>query len=377
MTDSRNINNISQLWGGQGERVRIPAKFNVGKFSEFREVVFDLRRDIDLGGRVSSAYVELHESSEYQPPRTFYKVLAEKGYRPISLEETAILRILGGANIYGRDMKEDRFPVISDKDSTTKEAFVYVPGKGLFLSRNSPLMEEPEEVIKKSMYDDIDEHYLTDEQVEKALADAVKISDNSGKRISAIPTRRFAESEIANWAFGGAAEDYGYFLDDCLIKSMPIYWRRAKNEEKPFSRQAVLRDLWVPLMGEKEGYSALSGTQLVPHYVRGIKVQEAELSFERLRDRISPTKFQRYLNKPRKLVEAVKNPQPTPEERNKSGMDIINQVEKDLAGILIGLAGLTDPHPEIARLSDAFGSTLDEEMKMREAYDKLQDAFKE
>lgn len=376
MTDSRNINRISQRWGGEREWARVPAKFIGGCYSEPREVLFGVQHDIDLGGRVSSVYVELRESYEYQPYGTFYKILVERGYKPISLEEVAILRILGGANIYG-DITEDRFPVISDRDCTTKEAFVYVPGKGLFLTRNSPFITAPEEVVKMSIDYDVKEHYLTDEQVEEALADAVKISDNQGRRISAIPTRRFAESEIANWVFGGAAEDYGHFLDHCRIKSIPIHWRMAENEEKPFARQAVLRDLWVPLMGEREGYSALSGTQHVPRYVRGIKVQEPDTPLGRFQDKIRPTEFQKYLSKPRKQVRAGENPEPTPDERNRSGMEIVNQAEKDFVRTLIGLLDGNDPHPEIARLSDAFGSTLDEEVKMREAYRKLHEAFKE
>src|SRR3989338_2081513 len=166
MTDSRSINRVRNRRDQCHESVDYRNMYDLRIWAE-------VWYDVDLGGRVLSAYVKTED--HHQDVGASQKILTERGYRPISLEEVAILRILGDANIYG-SLLENRFPSISDKNCTTKEAFVYVPDKGLFLTRNSPLVEEPKEIAKTYRIDYKEEYYLTDKQVEKALAHAVKIS---------------------------------------------------------------------------------------------------------------------------------------------------------------------------------------------------------
>ena len=89
------------------------------------------------------------------------------------------------------------------------------------------------------------EYYLTDKQVEEALADSVKLSAES------IPTNRLGENEITAYAFGNQAKQYGEFLKQAGIDEMPVWLTSIKD--KPFARQ-----LW--LYGLGGGYrSVLSG----------------------------------------------------------------------------------------------------------------------
>ena len=359
MTESRSINRIQNRRNQDHE------------FMDYQNM-YDLRIqaeawfDVNLGGRVLSAYVKTEDN--HHNVGASHEILVKRGYRLISLEEAAILRILGGANI-GGSLSEDRFPSVSDGVCATKEAFVYVPDKGLFLTRNSPLVEEPKEIAKTYRTDYKEEYYLTDEQVEKALTDAVKISDKPERGIIPIPTKRFAECEIATWVFGGAAENYGNLLSYCGINAMPIYWTKQQHVDKPFARQVTFCDLWIPLMGEKEGYSSLSA-RFIPK-LRGIKIQDAESWLGRLVDRIIPTDFERYLLLPKKEVEVGKNPEPGVGDQNSSGLELINRATKGLARALNELNNVQDPHPEIAELSDAFGFSSDEEGKVRTAYAEL------
>ena len=67
-----------------------------------------------------------------------------------------------------------------------------------------------------------------------------------------IPTKRFGEDELTNYAFGKSAKEYGEFLKEAGIKEMPIYL--ANIGTAPFARQAWLHGLdsgdWSGLLGD-------------------------------------------------------------------------------------------------------------------------------
>ena len=158
----------------------------------------------------------------YAPFDIAKKALENKGYRIISLEENAKLRIQQGKGSY-----------ISKNGNRTREAVIYLPDKRIILTKNSPIMENPKEAT--TAYRNGNEYFLTNEQVEQALQDSVSLS---GK---AIPTNDFKNNEITNFAFGDIAENYGLFLKNAGINKMPVYLANVSN--KPFARQMWFRNL--------------------------------------------------------------------------------------------------------------------------------------
>ena len=163
-----------------------------------------------------SAYVE----------RPFDEAKAEleaNGYDIVSLEQFAKLRITQGKNSH-----------VANYGSYAKEGFLYVPQKGIFLVRNSPIFANAKEAT--AFHGKGEEFYLTQEQVDESLANSVQFKD-----ASSILTNRFAEDERTAFAFGGSAKAYGEFLDDAGIKNMPVYLNNLEN--KPFARQAWLHRL--------------------------------------------------------------------------------------------------------------------------------------
>jgi len=172
--------------------------------------------NVDIKPRgIASAYVEV-------PFDEGKEALEKQGYRIISLQENAKLRMQEGKDAY-----------VSRNGNWTREGVLYIPKKGIFLTKKSPIMENAKEAT--DCHRDNKEFYLNKEQVEKALADSVKLLGNT------IPTSRFGENKIANYAFGDSAKDYGLFLKEAGIEEMPVYL--CNLEDKPFARQTWLRRL--------------------------------------------------------------------------------------------------------------------------------------
>jgi hypothetical protein len=144
---------------------------------------------------------------------------AEK-YSIISLEQNARLRMQEGKDAY-----------VSRNGNWVKEGFLYVPKKGKFLTKTSPIMDNSVEATQEHRKGN--EFYLTDAQVESGLANSVKLKD----RDFSIPTNRFGEDEVTAFAFGNSAKSYGNFLREAGIKEMPVYMVDNIGD-KPFVRQA-------------------------------------------------------------------------------------------------------------------------------------------
>ncbi len=175
------------------------------------------------------------------------EVLEGKGYKIISLKECAQLRIQRGAN-----------SPVSRKGNWVREGVIYVPKRGIFLTKFSPIMKNPREATQSHRKGR--EYFLTEEQVEQALTDSVKLLGE------AIPTKRFGENEITNYAFGEVAEQYGNFLHETGIKEMPVWL--ANLEDKPFARQ-----MWLGSLDHKSGFYN-DGMGLGDNYLlRGVKIK--------------------------------------------------------------------------------------------------------
>jgi len=181
--------------------------------------------NVDIKPRgIASAYVEA-------PFDEGKEALAEQGYKIISLEENAKLRMQEGKDTY-----------VSRNGNWVKEGVIYVLNKGIFLAKNSPIMADAKKAT--DCHRKNQEFYLTNEQVEQALADSVELN------VESIPTNRFADDKITVYAFGDSAKEYGEFLKEAGINEMPVYL--ANIGEKPFARQMWLGDLgnWSGLSGD-------------------------------------------------------------------------------------------------------------------------------
>ncbi len=183
-----------------------------------------------LGGIASSYVVAPFDESKAK--------LESEGYRVISLEENARLRIQEGAKA-----------LVSRHGNWVREGFLYVPGKGKVLTKASPIMESPVEATQAHRI--LNDFYITDEQVEKGLADSIKFEDSF-----LIPTERFGEDKFTVYFFGNSAKAYGEFLKGAGIKEMAVAMvDRIGN--KSFVRQAWF-DRSVLASGTGGGYWNLS-----------------------------------------------------------------------------------------------------------------------
>lgn len=133
--------------------------------------------------------------------------LENQGYRVISLEENARLRMQEGGDSYA-----------SKNHNWVREGEIYIPkNNSTYITKNSPIISNFEKAIK---YDKSQEYfYLANKQIETLLQDSVKIHPNSKLE---IPTDRFDEEEVTNFCFGEVAKDYGLFLKDLGVSQMEI-----------------------------------------------------------------------------------------------------------------------------------------------------------
>lgn len=184
---------------------------------------------------IASAYVEA-------PFDEGKEALEKQGYRIISLQENAKLRMQEGKDAY-----------VSQNGNWTREGVLYIPKKGIFLAKNSPIMENAKEAT--DCHRNGKEFYLNKKQVEKALIDSIKLSDKP------IPASRFGENKITNYAFGDSAKDYGLFLKDAGIGEMPVHL--CNLEGKPFARQ-----MWLRWLGGLSGLGGCSGG--LSYWARGV-----------------------------------------------------------------------------------------------------------
>ena len=116
------------------------------------------------------------------------------------------------------------------------EGIIRLPSEEIYLTKKSPIMENAEEASE--CHRKRDEFYINDEQVSKALKDAVKFPKNSNYE---IPTSEFGNDAITDFAFGKIAKDYGNFLKEAGINAMPVWLANCEN--KPFARQMWFRGL--------------------------------------------------------------------------------------------------------------------------------------
>ncbi|MEK6893194.1 MAG: hypothetical protein AABX07_03235 [Nanoarchaeota archaeon] len=202
-----------------------------------------LIQDIKPKG-VSSAYVNA-------PFDEGKGVLENAGYKIITGEENAGLRV-----DYGKDAK------VSTCGNYVREGNLMVPKKGRFITRGSLVLAHPKEATQA--HREGKEFYITPEQAEILLTDAVEISYDA----AAVPTNRFGEDPVAIFLFGKNAARYGSFLRDVVkIDNMPLSFygqEYINSKEQPFINQVWLAGL--------DDVSAVDGNWSLNYYnaVRGV-----------------------------------------------------------------------------------------------------------
>ena len=104
------------------------------------------------------------------------ELLEKERYAIISLEENARLRLQEGVNAS-----------VSLYGNWTREDVVYIPGKRIYLTKNSPIIHNAKEAT--DAHRNGKDFYLTDEQIVSSLEGAVVLNGKS------IPTNRINENE--------------------------------------------------------------------------------------------------------------------------------------------------------------------------------------
>jgi hypothetical protein len=161
-------------------------------------------------GTFHSAYAE-------GPFDNVHEALANEGYWTISLEEQAGLRVREGID-----------SSVSKQVNWVREGIIYVPKKGVFFTKNSPIIANAKKAT--DCHRNGNNFYLTNGQVEKSLEDSVKIGKTK------IPTERFADEELTSFAFGKNAKAYGEFLKENGIDNLRIWL--IDMQDKPLATQA-------------------------------------------------------------------------------------------------------------------------------------------
>ena len=181
-------------------------------------------RRLRVVDRISSAGIEsICVEAPLDKARRF---LEDQEYKVISLRDNAILRMQEGLNSF-----------VSRNGNLTREGIVYIPKKGAFITRVSPLLADVKEATQKS--DKGNHFYLTEEQAEEALQNSIKIEpQKEWNGVVYIPTNRFGEVNITNRVFGNIAKNYGLFLREMgRIKEMPIEFDTRREIVAPYATQ--------------------------------------------------------------------------------------------------------------------------------------------
>ena len=209
----------------------------------------ELKVDVTLEG-ITSAYVD-------GPFDEATRILNENGYRIISSEENALLR-----------MQCSKDSDVSWYGNLTRECFVYVPKGGIYLVKHSPILDDAKEVVRKNWR--CIENYISHEEVDRILEDSVRIPTCllPTTRYGLIPTNRFGDEEVTAYLFGEQAKPYGKFLKDAGIEEMQIELLIKSHYSQGL---AFVRQLWFSSLNYQ---SELGGTKEKLHlyrWLRGIK----------------------------------------------------------------------------------------------------------
>ena len=208
---------------------------------------FDLVEDVKKGP-ILSAYVQAHFDQGLE-------LLQEKDYNLISLKENAQLRIQEGYNTF-----------ISRNGNWVLPDVAYIPQRKPILTNISHITKNPKHAA--NAHRSGVEFYLTDEQVEECLTDFVELDEKL------IPTNRFGDNKITQYAFCEHSQEYGRVLREYGIKEMPIWL--VNTQDRPFARK-----LWFGGLGYGDR-SVGNNRGLVDSGVRGVRQNVGEAGTQKI-----------------------------------------------------------------------------------------------
>ena len=142
------------------------------------------------------------------------------GYNLISMKELTLLKMSQIQNGEGDSS-------ILNNCSMVKEGCIYLPGKGHYITKDSPILNHMQEA--KVAYDRGGHFELAEYQIEEALRSSVKIPSpinlfGLNSRVQ-IPTKKLGEEEVTQYLLGGGlAEEYGNLLNDMGIPAIDIFY---------------------------------------------------------------------------------------------------------------------------------------------------------
>ena len=175
------------------------------------------------------------------------EALERRGYRIISLEEMARLRI-----------QEGKGAEISLKGNWVREGLIYAKKGEVFLTKNSPIMELPVEATECHRngrdFDDLAKiDRMTCEDGRSPLSRAHANSCKVGCADLEIPMSKMDKWKLISYAFGSQAKDYVDFLKESLIDPPIINSLWYMPDIHTFAVQAWLTGL------NKSKYGSISG----------------------------------------------------------------------------------------------------------------------
>lgn len=202
--------------------------------------------------RAQSVYIEC-------PFDEGIKELAKAGYRVISAEENARLRI-----------QEGKDALISREGNIVREGIIYMPGDFGYLTKCAPEIEDPIKATRCSRKNK--ELYPSKEQIERAIDSSVSVKfpyPEDSYHPKRIPVDRLAEEETTRFMFGDSAERYGEFLKEIGMKNICLnipYGMWMDQLRKPYSE--------ILFFGEVLDFNAFTpcfGAHL-PKSIRGVPI---------------------------------------------------------------------------------------------------------
>ncbi len=172
---------------------------------------------------------------------SFDKALAElktNGFEVISVPQNAELRIKEGEKAY-----------LSQEGNYVREAGISIPNKGIYLVRNSPLLQF--ELAKKAVEANISgkeysiEASLAKEYENKA-SNSLEAEVFHLTNLEPIKANEFEKDKRALWIFQDKAGSYGKFLYDSGVKEMPLWFEDMEyinSQKNAFTNQLMFRGL--------------------------------------------------------------------------------------------------------------------------------------
>lgn len=224
--------------------------------------------------KIDSRTSELESGVAYT---SFDKALAKlkrNSFEVISLPQNAELRIKEGKNAY-----------VFTNGNYVREAEISIPNKGIYLVRNSPLLqlELSKEAVKAHRQE---EEYSIESSLAKEYSD--KASDAPEAEVfhltdlEAIKTNKFDTDKRALWLFQTQSENYGKFLYDSNIKEMPLWFNSEayiNSQKSPFINQ-----LWLHGSNVEGGYGLIGFCRRLDYdsNVRGVRPISGKASSQKI-----------------------------------------------------------------------------------------------